>query len=888
MKAITLIFFTFLFSLNPIAQTNYLEGTEFWLGFMENMDNSQVSDLAITSNNGASGLVEIPASGWSQAFTVSPEGSVEVHLPLAITQPSATGTFPFGVRVTSDDTISVYAINRTGASDDATMVKPKRALGFNYYISAWQEPSPKNDLSEFIIVSTGDETTVKITDLTGDVSTITLNEGELYQYQSGTELTGTLIESVCNLDGKSHPIAVFSGARATCVGGVIARDHLYSQLYPIEEWGTSFNMAPLPHSNDYFFHIIASKDGTIVTADGGDYYLDKGDFFELNQIGPSYISANNPISVQLYKRGLGFLTDNILDGDPLMINVSPDNLGVIDTRFYSFDIDGIDFDYPQYVQIVTPTSNTDQIYLDDVLVTTWEVNPENPSVSFAEISLPDESDDHSIVSTGVAFIAYPSGQLHGRSYGYCIGHNSPFFEPDFEIGYLSDTLNYQVFEDTICSCEPLWFNGVYPDSDATYLWDFGDGSTEFGNGLTHEFSNGNFDVTLTVMNEEGCIMDTLMKYNLVVINCDILMEPIGTICQGDSVTLTSVAGLEWLWSTGETTASIIVAPTETTTYSLEVDGGVTDICEEITVYVYEKQLSTLPDSLTKCSNEELLVTAGVIGDYVWSTGEETEEIYLVETGTYFVSITDSNGCIIEDSVYVFVAEAPIWSLGETIYICTGESVELIPTGEITGEEEYEWSNTETTPSIIVNEAGLYKLTLVDSFCTTVDSVLVNVVYPWELTLDNPFIICAKKVVLNVAQEFSSYLWSTGDTSAQIIADEPGLYGVEVTNVCGMYGGTIEVIFDCTYAFFVPNSFTANGDPMNPVFKGVGVGVEQYYLNIYDRWGELVFESNNIDFGWNGNTFIGEPAPMGSYVYQIEVIDVFGELHKYVGHVNLIR
>ncbi|MFT5820543.1 MAG: gliding motility-associated-like protein [Crocinitomix sp.] len=390
------------------------------------------------------------------------------------------------------------------------------------------------------------------------------------------------------------------------------------------------------------------------------------------------------------------------------------------------------------------------------------------------------------------------------------------------------------------------------------------------------------------MNEEGCVYDTLFKNNLVIINCDIEMSPLGTICQGDSITLTSVMGLAWLWSTGDTTESIIVAPTETTTYSLEVDGGVTAICEEITIYVHETQISTLPDSLTKCSNEELPVTAGVIGDYIWSTEEETEEIYIEETGTYYVSITDSNGCVIQDSIYVYVAEAPIWSLGETIYICNGDSVELTPIGEISGGEAYEWSTSETTPTIIVNEPGLYKLQLTDSICVTKDSVLVHLVYPWELALDNPFIICAKKVVLDVAQEFSSYLWSTGETSAQIIVEEPGLYGVEVTNVCGMYGGTIEVVFDCTYAFYVPNAFTVNGDPMNAIFKGVGVGVEQYYLNIYDRWGEIVFESNNMDFGWNGDTFAGAPAPMGVYVYQIEVIDILGELHRYSGHVSLIR
>ncbi|MFT5820544.1 MAG: hypothetical protein ACI8ZM_001787 [Crocinitomix sp.] len=473
MKALTLIFLAFIFSFNSNAQTNYLEGTEFWFGFMENMGPIATSNIAITSNNGASGLVEIPASGWSQSFTVAPNSSIEIILPLDMTQPSGTGSFPFGVYITADDTISVYAINRTGASDDATMVKPKKALGFNYYVSAWKEDSPMDDLSEFIIVSTADETTVNITDPAGDVSTVTLNEGELYQYQSSSQLTGTLIESVCNPDGKSFPIAVFSGARATVVGSVGSRDHIVSQMYPIEDWGTSFNMAPLPYAEDHFLYVIASEDGTIVTINGTNYGLNKGEFLNLNQIGPSYISANNPISVQLYTRGADFIPDTNLDGDPLMINVSPDNLGVLNTRFFSFEYTGFGFVYPQNVQIVTVTTNTGNIYLDGTLVSDWVVNPENPLFSFAEITLPELNTDHSINSTNNPFIAYPSAQLHARSYGYCIGHNSPFYEPSFDIGYLSDTLNYQLFSDTVCSCEPVWFNATYPDPSAIYLFIYG-------------------------------------------------------------------------------------------------------------------------------------------------------------------------------------------------------------------------------------------------------------------------------------------------------------------------------------------------------------------------------------------------------------------------------
>ncbi len=90
-----------------------------------------------------------------------------------------------------------------------------------------------------------------------------------------------------------------------------------------------------------------------------------------------------------------------------------------------------------------------------------------------------------------------------------------------------------------------------------------------------------------------------------------------------------------------------------------------------------------------------------------------------------------------------------------------------------------------------------------------------------------------------------------------------------------------------FVYYIPNSFTPNENYLNDVFNGKGVGVEQFQMYIYNRWGNLIFDTVDKSEGWNG-VFQGEIAPIGTYIYRIEIIDVLGEEHKFIGHVNLVR
>jgi len=90
-----------------------------------------------------------------------------------------------------------------------------------------------------------------------------------------------------------------------------------------------------------------------------------------------------------------------------------------------------------------------------------------------------------------------------------------------------------------------------------------------------------------------------------------------------------------------------------------------------------------------------------------------------------------------------------------------------------------------------------------------------------------------------------------------------------------------------FVFFIPNAFTPNGNGNNDIFMGEGEGIKEFNMYVFDRWGNLIFESHNPQVGWDG-TIGGTKCQEDVYVYRFIILDVLNEEHRYVGHVSLIR
>lgn len=92
-----------------------------------------------------------------------------------------------------------------------------------------------------------------------------------------------------------------------------------------------------------------------------------------------------------------------------------------------------------------------------------------------------------------------------------------------------------------------------------------------------------------------------------------------------------------------------------------------------------------------------------------------------------------------------------------------------------------------------------------------------------------------------------------------------------------------------FAFYIPNAFTPDENGVNDVFLGRGVGIDKYNMWVFDRWGNMIFESDNIDKGWNGIVKNGsEPAQTDVFVWRVKIKDIFGKSHNYTGTVTLAK
>jgi len=155
--------------------------------------------------------------------------------------------------------------------------------------------------------------------------------------------------------------------------------------------------------------------------------------------------------------------------------------------------------------------------------------------------------------------------------------------------------------------------------------------------------------------------------------------------------------------------------------------------------------------------------------------------------------------------------------------------------------------------------------------------------------------------LQVTNNYTWYQWSTGSNAAWVIVTQPGIYAVTVTDQygCTSWANTVLNLQNSDndntppadtliYKYALPNSFTPNNDGLNDAFTAFAQGeVSNFALFIYNRWGNKVFESYQINNAWNG-MYNNTPCPLGTYAYYGFLTFANGQTHKFQGNVTLLR
>ena len=210
------------------------------------------------------------------------------------------------------------------------------------------------------------------------------------------------------------------------------------------------------------------------------------------------------------------------------------------------------------------------------------------------------------------------------------------------------------------------------------------------------------------------------------------------------------------------------------------------------------------------------------------------------TGTYINTFTAANGCDSVRTLLLTVKPASVFVLNKTI--CEG-----------TIFEGYSISGTYIDTFIAPNG------------CDSIRTLILNVLQFPTPNLGPDTSICFENKYIITPGVFDSYLWQDGSNLNSYTVGNAGLYSVTVTNACGSATDRVEIIDNSCEVFF-PNVFTPNNDRKNDVFKILNVqNISDFTLSIFNRWGEKVFETNDINKGWDGK-YKGLQSEIGAYVW----------------------
>lgn len=234
---------------------------------------------------------------------------------------------------------------------------------------------------------------------------------------------------------------------------------------------------------------------------------------------------------------------------------------------------------------------------------------------------------------------------------------------------------------------------------------------------------------------------------------------------------------------------------------------------------------------------------------------------------YVLKVTDDiTGCMAYDTVEVQLKKKLKIDQLHDSTICALDQVIF----EIRGDyDSIEWQDGSKGGKYLTDGDTLVWADVSNGGCSARDSAVLTYIDKPVLDLPTDSNLCdGDSVQLDAFYPESKYMWTPGgDTASFIFVREAGWYRVEVTNVCGsMSDSTFLTLEDCRCITFVPNVFTPNGDPINPTFgPSILCKVNDYQLQIYNRWGERLFETNNPDNRWDG-TFMGADVPQGVYFW----------------------
>jgi gliding motility-associated-like protein len=331
------------------------------------------------------------------------------------------------------------------------------------------------------------------------------------------------------------------------------------------------------------------------------------------------------------------------------------------------------------------------------------------------------------------------------------------------------------------------------------------------------------DYAVTVMDATGCIGADTITVVSVSADDNFGISGDSIICAGISATVQATAGYDpYQWSNGETGQSIVVSEPGVYWCMATDSNG----CETIGTIQVEQVADSFSMTHAWCSIDSMILTLDhEFATYLWSDSSQASSLTIYQPGNFAVTVTTSNGCLVSGEIMVTEGQITAFDLGNDITIVSGETLQL---------------------------------SLPDDF------ELVS----WEPA---GLVSCPHCIIITTAPLSTTTYYATG-------YDESG---------CAFTDSLTVFVINCESQLSVPNAFTPNGDGLNDVLHVLHTeAVTLHSLKIFNRWGELVFQTNDPFAGWNGE-YKNRPQELGVYVYVIE-FQCASQLQWIKGNVTLLR
>jgi gliding motility-associated-like protein len=379
-----------------------------------------------------------------------------------------------------------------------------------------------------------------------------------------------------------------------------------------------------------------------------------------------------------------------------------------------------------------------------------------------------------------------------------------------------------------------------------------------------------------------------------------------TICVGQSTILNASGGATYSWLPGGTTASsLTITPSATTSYTVSdnTPGCSGFAVSNITVNILPIIAVNAPSI---CIGKSALLMASGAVTYLWIGGSSANPYTVSPTinTTYSVTGTSATGCIGKGNTNVTINALPIVT-ASSASICIGKSASLMASGART----YLWSNGSTANPLTISPSSTTTYTVtgndvngcINSGISTIKIFPKPIAQfstsPEIATLFNPVVAFNNQSSVDV----NYWFWDFGDgetlagsainpTHNYPEGDTGTFKAILIVHNAGFCYDTVNhfVKIGSEYSFYISNAFTPDGDGKNDLFFGKGVGILEYQLNIFDRWGNFIFTTNDIDKGWDGKANGGiEASQQDVYVWKVQLKDIHLKQHNYTGTVTIL-